>query len=220
MEPPNSPFSTLHSQLTRVAVVDDHKMVVESLSKLINDSGIAQVTDVYYNLKSCRLGLAERLPDLLLLDIGLPDGDGVDFCAEIAKAYPALKIIMLTSYKEFSIAKRALHNGALGYILKNAESEEMIAGIETVNRGELFLCEEIDVLLKDKKDEAVVWLSPREKEILQYIAEGYTTNEVADRIFRDAETVKTYRRNLLVKLNAKNVAVLIKKAYEQKLLSF
>ena len=199
-------------------IVDDHKMVVESLSKVINKSKIAQVEKMYYDLASCAEGLSQSLPDILLLDIALTDGDGVDFCAKIKKIYPDLKIIMLTTYKEFNIAKRALHNGAHGYILKNAESEEMLLGIETVNNGELFLCEEIDILLEEKKDEDTIWLSYRETEVLKYVADGYTTKEIADLICRDSETVKTYRRNLLIKLNAKNVAVLIKKAYLMKLI--
>ncbi|MDR2848035.1 MAG: response regulator transcription factor [Bacteroidales bacterium] len=203
--------------MINLQIVDDHKMVVESLSQLINESGIATVTDVYYTLESCRLGLAKALPDVLLLDIGLPDGDGIDFCAEIKKAYLSLKIIMLTSYKEFSIAKRALHNGALGYILKNAESEEMLAGIKAVSCGETFLCEEIDLLLKDKGNKKIVWLSNREQEILKHIAAGYTTHEIADIINRDVETVRTYRRNLLIKLDAKNTAEVVKKGFEMKL---
>lgn len=199
-------------------IVDDHKMVVESLGKLITESGIAQVTSVYHDLKSCRRGLGKELPDILLLDIGLPDGDGVDFCAEAVKKYPQLKIIMLTTYKEFSIAKRALHNGALGYILKNAESGEMLAGIETVSRGEQFLCGEIDILLKEKKNGDIVWLGNREKEVLKYIAEGYTSKQIASFIYRDEETVRTYRRNLLIKLVAKNTAEAVKKGYEMRLI--
>ncbi len=204
--------------MLNLQIVDDHKMVVESLSKLISESGITRVTDVYYNLESCRKGLKENLPDILLLDIGLSDGDGIDFCAEIMKTYSELKVVMLTTYKEFSIAKRALHNGALGYILKNAESEEMLAGIETVGRGEQFLCEEIDLLLKEKRNEDIVWLGNREKEGLKYIAEGYTSKEIANHICRDEETVRTYRRNLLIKLNAKNTPEAVKKGYEMKLI--
>ncbi|WP_291529113.1 response regulator [Bacteroides sp. UBA939] len=204
--------------MLNLQIVDDHKMVVESLSKLISESGITRVTDVYYNLESCRKGLKENLPDILLLDIGLSDGDGIDFCAEIMKTYSELKVVMLTTYKEFSIAKRALHNGALGYILKNAESEEMLAGIETVGRGEQFLCEEIDLLLKEKRNEDIVWLGNREKEVLKYIAEGYTSKEIANHICRDEETVRTYRRNLLIKLNAKNTPEAVKKGYEMKLI--
>ena len=218
MNPGNSQRSTLNSQLPRVFVVDDHKLVVDSLSKLITESGIAQVTGVYYDIQSCRAGLEKMLPDVLLLDIGLPDGDGVDFCAELTRKYAGLKIIMLTTYREFSIAKRALHNGALGYILKNAESEEMLSGIEAVSRGEPFLCEEIDILLKEKKNEDVVWLANREREILKYIAEGYTSREIADLIYRDEETVRTYRKNLLVKLNAKNTPEAVKKGLEKKLI--
>lgn len=204
--------------MVEIHIADDHRMVVESLSKLINESKIARVAHVYYDLATCREGLTKGLPHILLLDIGLPDGDGVDFCAEIKKQYPELKIIMLTSYKEFSIAKRALHNGALGYILKNAESEEMLLGIKTVLEGEIFLCDEIDILLKEKANNDVIWLSDRESEILKYVANGYTTKEIADLIFRDSETVKFFRKNLLIKLNARNVAELIKKAYEMKLI--
>ena len=80
-----------------VAIVDDHKMVVKSLSKLINESDIAFISKVYYDIQACKSGLKETLPDVLLLDVGLPDGDGVDFCAEIIKEYPDLKIVMLTS---------------------------------------------------------------------------------------------------------------------------
>lgn len=204
--------------MIKLHLVDDHKMVVESLSKLINGSGIAEVTAVYYDLKSCREGLSKTVPDILLLDIGLPDGDGVEFCREIRKMYPGLKIIMLTTYKEFSIAKRSLSNGANGYILKNSETEEMLLGLQCVNEGKLFLCDEIDLLLEKRKNEELIWLSGREKEVLNYIAEGYTTKEIADMIFRNVETVRTYRKNLLIKMNARNTAEVVRKACEMRLI--
>ncbi|MDR2928522.1 MAG: response regulator transcription factor [Cytophagaceae bacterium] len=202
---------------TRVAIVDDHKMVVESLGRMIHESGVAQVTGKYYSLQSCRKGLANEMPDVLLLDIGLPDGDGVEFCAEAMQNYPSLKIIMLTSYKEFNIAKHALYNGALGYVLKNADAEEIFTAIKTVGSGEQFLCEEINLLLKDKNDTKAVWLTNREKEILKYTAEGFTAKETASFICRDTETVKFYRKKLFLKLDVKNMAELIRKAYEMKL---
>ena len=205
------------TELVKVTIVDDHKMVVKSFSKLINDSNMAIVTNVYFDIKSCRVGLEESLPDVLLLDIGLPDGDGVEFCGELTKKYPELKIIMLTCYREFNVAKRALHNGALGYILKNAEPEEIFEGIETVRKGEKFLCEEIDILLKEKSDTSVIWFSPREMEVLQFIADGFTTGEIAKKIFREEETVKSHRKNLLIKFGAGNTSLMIKKACEQNL---
>jgi DNA-binding NarL/FixJ family response regulator len=204
--------------MVNLQIVDDHRMVVEILGRMITESDIARVTGVYYDLASCRLGLAKGLPDILLLDVGLPDGDGVEFCGEIVKCYPSLKVIILTTYKEFSIARRALHNGASGYILKNAECEEMLIGIETVSRGERFLCEEIDLLLKEKKNEEVVWLGMREKEVLGYIAKGYTSEEIGRLIHIDKETVRTHRRNLLIKLVAKNTAEAVRKGYEMRLI--
>ena len=204
--------------LIKVAIVDDHKMVVDSLSRMINDSGIAQITGMYYDLKSCREGLAKEMPEVLLLDIELPDGDGVDFCAEAKKSFPGLKIIMLTSYKEFNIVKHALHNGALGYILKNANIEEIFAGIETVSRGEQFLCEDIDSLLKDKKNTKAVWLTQKEKEVLQYAAYGHSVKKTADLMSCGKETVRFHRKNLFVKFQAKNIAEVVKKGYERKLI--
>ena len=204
--------------MIKVAILDDHIMVVQSLQMLINESKVALVSHIFFDIQSCRIGLTKTIPDILLLDIGLPDGDGVDYCAELIKKYPKLKIIMLTSYKEFNVAKRAMHNGAFGYVLKNSEAEEILTGIEMVNSGKKFLCEEIDILLKDKEDTDVIWISPREKEVLQCIADGFTTKQIADKFFRDEETVKTHRRNLFIKLKAKNMAELIKKAYEQNLI--
>ena len=163
------------------------------------------------------MGLEKSLPDVMLLDIGLPDGDGVEFCGEIMNTYPNLKIIMLTSYKDFNVAKRAMHNGALGYILKNAEPEEIYEGIETISKGKKFLCEEIDILLKDKLDAKVVWLSPRELQVLQLIVDGYTNQEIANKIFRDEETVNSHRQNLLIKFEAGNTPLMIKKACAQNL---
>jgi len=204
-------------KMIHVAILDDHKMLVKSLEKLINDSDIAKVTQVYYDIKSCRSGLKKPLPDILLLDIGLPDGNGVDYCAELKKTFPRLKIIMLTCFKEFNVAQRALHNGAAGYVLKNSEPEEIIAGIEMVYAGEKFLCEGIDILLHEKVNEEVVWFSPREKEILQYIADGCSSKQIAHKLHRTEETVRSFRRTLLIKFNAGNTAQMIKMACDQNL---
>jgi len=200
-----------------IQIADDHKMIVDGFTKLINESGLAIVDNVYYDLNSCRLGLAKMVPDILLLDIVIPGGDGIDFCAEIKKSYPGLSVIMLTVYKESSIVKRALHNGASGYILKNTDASEILAGIESVSRGECFLCKETSILLK-KKNEDVIWLLDREKELLNYIAAGYPTKEIADLMCRNIETIRTHRKNLLIKLKARNMAELIKKGYEMGLI--
>ncbi len=204
--------------MTDVYIVDDHKLVADSIALMIDGSGKAHVAGKYYDLASCRAALPREAQGILFLDVVLTDGNGVDFCAEAVHDYPGLKIVMLTGFKEFNIAKRALHNGALGYVLKNSDKKEIFAAIETVSRGGRFLCEEIDLLLKEKRGEQVVWLTSREKEILRYIAAGMTSREAAEKIERGIEVVRQHRKKLFRKLGARNMVELIRRAEDMKLI--
>lgn len=200
-----------------VHITDDHKILTEGLSILINESKIARVTGISYSLAECRSALAFKRPDILLLDIQLPDGNGIDFCKEMREKYPQLKILALTTHNEYTIVRRMMNNGSHGYILKNALSEEIIAGIETVMNDEIFLCEDVDVLIKKQEDNNL-WLTTREQELLRLIVDGYTNQEIADKLFLGVETIKTYRKNLIFKLGAKNSMALVKIAIENKLI--
>jgi DNA-binding NarL/FixJ family response regulator len=191
-------------------------MLIEGLILSINESNVAKVTGTSSSLAQCRTALDTEITDVLLLDINLPDGSGVDFCSEVKQKYPDLKVLILTTHNEYSIAKRVMHNGASGYILKNALSEEVITGIETVMSGQIFLCDEIDVLIK-KRNENPIWLTVREQDLLRLIIDGYTNQEIADKMYLSVETIKTYRKNLLLKLGARNSMVMVKMAFEQKL---
>ena len=212
----NFQFSTFNFQLIKVAIVDDHKVVAEGFERLINESGIAQVIGKAYSAAECRELLTKQQPDVLLLDISLPDSNGIDLCPEIKTQYPNLKILMLTSYSELSIIMRVLEDGASGYILKNAMVEEIIEGIRVVASGERFLCEEVNILLK-KKEAHPIRLSRREQELLRLIVAGHPNSEIADSMCLGYETIKSYRKNLILKLNAHNTAQLVKIAIEQKL---
>jgi DNA-binding NarL/FixJ family response regulator len=209
--------SYFDSRPIAVAIVDDHKVLAEGLEHIINESNVALVTDKMYSIAECREMLKRHQPDVLMLDISLPDGDGIDFCSEIRKNYPELKIMMLTSYAESSVVTRALDEGALGYILKNSMSEEIIEGIRVVASGERFLCDQTEVLLK-KNSNRQIPLSPREREILKLIVEGYTIREISDKLFLGFETVRSYCKYLHLKLDVRNTASLVRKAIEQKLI--
>ncbi len=202
--------------MIKVQITDDHRMLVEGLTKIINESGFAKVIATAGTAMACRKMLAAELPDVLLLDIHLPDGNGIDLCSELLAKYRGLKILALTSFREFAIVNRMLDAGVLGYVLKNATSEEVLMGIQIVAGGERFLCDEVILLLKKQSPNTVV-LTKNEQELLKHICEGYNTAEIAERMFRSFETINTYRRNLLFKLNAKNTAALVKMAIEQKL---
>jgi DNA-binding NarL/FixJ family response regulator len=192
-------------------------MLVEGLCASINESGVAKVVAIANSVAGYRKLLAEGTPDVLLLDINLPDGNGIDFCSEIKQKYPTIKIVMLTMYEKSSIVNRAMSSGASGYILKNSLSEEVIAGIETVMRGELFLCEQIELVTRSRY-EIPAYLTTRDKDILKLIVNGYSNQEIADELFLGLETIKSYRKVLIRKLNAKNSMILVKIAIEEKLI--
>jgi DNA-binding NarL/FixJ family response regulator len=217
MEQNNSQFSILNSQLIRVSIVDDHKIVVDGLEKIISESGIARLVGKAYSSAGCLQLLKEEQPQVLLLDIGLPDGNGMELCPKIKLLYPAVNILMLTSYAEYAVIKHVLNNGASGYILKSSDSEEIIEGIRTVASGKRFLSEEVDLLLNKKQDQAVE-LTRREHELLKLIAEGNTSAEIAEKMFLGYETIRSYRKNLHVKLGAHNTADLTKIAMGLKLI--
>ena len=209
--------TTLDSQLVRVAVVDDHQIVIDGLEKIIGESGIALLTDKSHNVGGCWKMLNRGLPDVLMLDVGLPDGSGMDLCPQIKMKYPEVNILMLTSYAEYAIISHVLNNGASGYILKNAMPEEIIEGIQKVASGKRFLSEDVNILLQ--KDNTVqIVLTRRERELLKLVTDGYTSLEIADKMCLGYETIRSYRKNLHLKLDAHNTAELTKKAIENKLL--
>lgn len=199
-----------------VHIVDDHKILVEGLRKLVDESGFAHTIVVSYSGKECRQNLKQYTSQVILLDINLPDANGIDLCREITAQYPFIKIIALTSYSEYSIVRQMIENGASGYVLKNAMPEEILMSIETVINNEIFLCEQIDLLMKSRTTQHV-WLTPREKELLKLIVEGFTNVEIANKMILGVETINSYRKNLLCKLGARNTAVLVRKAIEEKL---
>lgn len=203
--------------MIQVYITDDHKMFVEGLTRIINESKLAWVKNVAYTAAECRWMLANDLPDVLLLDIHLPDSKGIDLCAELTNKYHGLKVLALTSYGELTVIRRMLDAGALGYVLKNAMAEEILIGIQTVAAGETFLCNEVDMLLKKQTGFEII-LTKKERELLGLICEGYTSCEIAERMFLGVETINSYRKNLLFKLNVKNTAAMVRLAIEEKLI--
>jgi DNA-binding NarL/FixJ family response regulator len=200
----------------RILIIDDHPLLAMGLKSMLMDCGICIETDIAASGKECKSKLISSEYDVLLLDINLPDISGIDLCEFIHAEYPQVKIIALTSFNEFTSVNRMLKNGASGYILKNAMPEEIIKGVETVMDGEIFLCHEVDILMK-KETEKHIFLTRRETDMLRLITEGYTNQEISEKLFLGSETVKSYRKNLLFKLNAKNTACLVKIALENKL---
>lgn len=203
--------------MRRILIVDDHPLINQSFAQIIKESNVGEVTGTAFSIKECLDLIATNDYDLILLDISLPDGSGLDACKYIKEHNLEIKILAITSFNEYSIIHKMLEYGAAGYILKNSMPEEIIEGIDAVLNGETFICHDADVLINKKKDEHI-FLTPRETDLLKLICEGYTNPEIAEKLFLGVETINSYRKNLLFKLNVRNTARLVKIAIEQKLI--
>jgi DNA-binding NarL/FixJ family response regulator len=188
--------------------------VVEGLQIMFNSSGNYCVEGVAGTGKECLLLLQYLSPDVLLLDINLPDVSGIDLCKLILEKHPDQKILALTTYTERVFIQQMLDNGAFGYVLKNSTPEEIMEGINEVNAGNKYLCAEAENLLK-KSQENELMITRRESSVLKLLAEGFTNLEIADKLFISPLTVDSHRKNLIVKLQARNTASLIKIASDK-----
>ena len=209
-------LSTFNFQLIKVAIVDDHQVVADGIERLVNESGVAGVVGKAFSIAGCWKLLAPGAADVLLLDVNLPDGSGLDVVPQIKAKYPVLKVILLTSHSEPSIIKRALDYNVSGFIMKNASTEVIIEGIQTVVSGKLFLCQEAENLLKHR-DINTILLSRREQELVRLIMAGKSGKEIAGCMCLGYETIKSYRKRIMLKMNVANTAELVRIAIEQKL---
>ena len=205
----------------RIIIADDHKMVAEAISRLVETievegSRIGEVVSIAYTLEETRKACEELQPDILLVDMAMPDGNGIDFIPKLQELCPTMKIAVLTYYSEASIVRLALNNGARGYFLKACNAQELVEGLKKVGEGEVYVCEEAMITLR-KKNKAET-LTNREKEILRLIVEGFSTKEIADKLYLSFETVHSYMKNIRQKLGVSNTASIVREAIRQQLI--
>ena len=186
-------------------------MVIEGIRSLLqNEKGIEWMGHAT-NAASCLGFLKNQQTDIILMDINLPDMSGIDLCKEVRQKYPSVFVLGLSTFNQQAFIRNMIDNGASGYVLKNADKEELLEAIVAVQQGKTFLSHEANLSLRDKEDKMPP-ISRREKEVLLLIAEGLTNNEIADKLFISVPTVNTHRKSLLEKLEAKNTAILIGRA--------
>lgn len=194
---------------TSIFIVDDHHMVIEGIRSLLQSEKNIEWIGHATNADSCMAFLKKQQPDIILMDINLPDKSGIDLCKEVREKYPSVFVIGLSTFNQQSFIQKMMDNGASGYVLKNATQEELTEAIETVIKGKTYLSNEASITLQ-KKDAHAIVLTRREKEVLELIADGMTNGEIAQKLFISVTTVDTHRKNLLAKLEAKNTASLIR----------
>lgn len=215
----------------RIIITDDHQLILDGLRSIIMGESDLQLLAEANNGQQA-LSLCESLqPDLVLMDIDMPVMNGLEATTQIKKKFPSVRVMVLTMHDEAALVKRIMEIGADGYMLKNADQEELLSAIRKVAGGEKHYSEKVLNALKEGKTDSSQFslrptdavllstLTEREVEILRLLAEGLSNKEIGDKIFISHRTVDTHRTNLMKKLDVHNVAGLIRFAIRNGLIS-
>jgi DNA-binding NarL/FixJ family response regulator len=213
--------------LLRVLLIDDHRLFRSGLQLILEKAaGLAVVGEAGDAATAIELAKTGK-PDVIVADIHLPDGDGIEMAVRIKALCPAVRVVFLSSDADFALVRRALDAGGNGYLIKDSAPQELIRAIEAAMKGTVYLSPEVAAALvqdyRQRNDEAApaprVLLSKREKEVLRHIAEGFRNKEIADRLGVSVKSVETYRRRLLEKLGYTSTAELVRHAVREGIIS-
>ncbi len=201
-----------------VYITDDHQLLNEGLTEVINHSNCVHVSKTFTTLADCKTALADRRPDVLLMDISMPDGDAGDFCSWAISTYPNVKIIVVTIHDEYSVVKRMMDRGVQGYLLKSSTVDELIEAIVSVWRGHTYIGKEVEDIIREGNKKMVV-LTPVEEKVLALICRGCTNPQIAQQLNLSTETINWYRKRLLTKFGVNNAVNLVTKVIKERIIS-
>jgi DNA-binding NarL/FixJ family response regulator len=212
----------------RVLVADDHAIVREGLCIMLGNQPDMQVVGAATNGREALRLVDEQHPDVAVMDISMPELNGIDAIQQMLPHHPRLKVIVLSIHETKPYVFRALKAGAKGYLIKETAGLEVVEAVRAVYRGERYLSKRIaDLVMDASLQKLESWtdaspldgLSAREREILQLVAEGKTSQEIAERLAISSKTVDTYRSRLMRKIGVEDMAGLIKFAIRHGVIS-
>jgi two-component system, NarL family, response regulator NreC len=213
---------------TRILLADDHKLMRSGLKALIEQQPDLTVVGEADDGRQAVTLAASLKPDLLVMDIGMPNLNGIEAAHQITQANPATAIVILSMHSDESYVLRALKAGAKGYLLKDSAESDLIRAVHAVAGGKSFFSPAVSKVLLDDyvrklqrsgAEDAYDLLTPREREILQLIAEGKSNKDVANLLNLSVYTVETHRSNIMEKLNLRGVPELILYAVRKGIIS-
>lgn len=203
---------------TTIALVDDHPIVMEGLTKVLSARENLEVVGQFTRGEELLSFLKETAVNIVLLDIALPDISGIDLCKSIKTSFPHTIVVALSNHNNRNMIMEMLKNGASGYLLKNASAGELIHCIDAARGGEIVFSQDVKNIIFSPQlthSQDLARLTNREKQVLELIALGKTTTEMAEQLYVSRFTIESHRKNLLKKFTAKNVAELIRTATQQ-----
>lgn len=207
---------------TRILLVDDHAIVREGFCELINGAPDLVVCGEAATLAEAMDGVSRHKPDVVLVDLSLQDGSGLELIKNLKAIHPMLPMLVLSTHDEAYYAERAVRAGALGYVMKRENSQTVLQAIRTVLGHQVFLSKPMRERMLQKmvggtsapKETGISQLSDREMEVFQLIGEGQTTRQVARKLHLSLSTVETHRTHIKEKLNLENATELMRAAVE------
>ncbi|HEX5149366.1 MAG TPA: response regulator transcription factor [Candidatus Limnocylindrales bacterium] len=193
----------------RLVVVDDHEVVRQGLVALLDRRDAFQVVGEAGNVEEAMTVVRRMKPDLVIMDVRLPDGSGIEACRDIRSEMPEVRVVILTSYPDEEAVLSAIIAGASGYLLKQIRGRDLVSAIEAVGRGESLLdpavtekvLERVRRIAAGSYTDELASLTSQEQKILMLVAEGKTNKEIASEVFLSDKTVKNYVSSILSKLN-------------------
>jgi DNA-binding NarL/FixJ family response regulator len=190
--------------MTKLVIIDDHEALRDGLAVLLGQSGL-EVVAAAGNVASGEDVVAQSKPDVAIVDIRLPDGSGIDLTRRLLASHPGLGVILYTGDSDIDLLIDGLDSGARGYALKAGSIDELQLAVERVARGGTYVDPRLDrVLLSERTTSRLPNLSPREREIMHLMAQGWTAQDVGAQAGVSVETVRTHVRNVVRKLQARN----------------
>ena len=206
--------------MIKVYIVDDHLVVIEGIKSVLQNDESIEIVGFATTAEKCLHFFEIHSANVILMDISLPDIDGIELCKLITQKQPQIKVLALSTFDQGSYIRKMMESGANGYLLKNSSKQEIIEAIKTVYSGGTYLCFEAGRAFKldNEEQNKLPSLTKREKEVLHKISEGFTNAQISEMLFISIDTVDSHRKNLHTKLNVKNTAMLIKFAIENNLL--
>ncbi len=186
-----------------VILVDDHTMLRQGIRRALESEGIKVVAEASDGAEAIRLAL-EHKPDVVLMDVSMPGMDGVEAARRLVEADGRQRVVMLTMHIDRDVIDRAIRAGAVGYLTKDSSISEVILAIQLAANGDRPMSPRLASAMLDEARREDALISAREEEVLQLVADGYGTNEIAERLYISGKTVKNHLASIYEKLNARD----------------